>query len=30
VREFQLTFEEVPEDWNRHNPMLRISGLLLE
>lgn len=30
AREFQLTFEQVPDDWNRHVPTLRISGLLLE
>jgi len=29
-REFQLTFEHVPADWNRHNPALRITGLVLE
>jgi hypothetical protein len=29
-REFQLTFEHVPLDWNRQYPSLRVTGLLLE
>jgi hypothetical protein len=29
-REFQLTFEHVPLDWNRQNPSIRVSGLVLE
>lgn len=29
-REFQLTFERVPADWNRQYPSLRITGLLLD
>lgn len=29
-REFQLTFEHVPQDWNRQYPSIRVSGLVLE
>ncbi len=29
-REFQLSFEHVPLDWNRQYPSIRITGLLLE
>ena len=29
-REFQLTFEHVPLDWNRQIPSIRVSGLVLE
>jgi hypothetical protein len=29
-REFQLTFEHVPQDWNQQYPSLRVSGLVLE
>lgn len=29
-REFQLTFEHIPADWNRQYPSLRVTGLLLE
>ena len=28
-REFQLTFEHVPLDWNRQYPSIRVSGLVL-
>ena len=28
-REFQLTFEHVPPDWNRQYPSIRVSGLVL-
>jgi len=29
-REFQLTFEHVPNDWNRQSPSIHVSGLVLE
>lgn len=29
-RDFQLTFEHVPLDWNRQYPSIRVSGLVLE
>jgi hypothetical protein len=29
-REFQLTFEHVPQDWNQQYPSIRVSGLVLE
>jgi hypothetical protein len=29
-REFQLTFEHVPADWNQQYPIIRVSGLILE
>jgi hypothetical protein len=29
-RELQLTFEHVPDLWNRRYPSLRVTGLLLE
>jgi len=29
-REFQLSFEHVPMDWNRQYPTLRVTGLVLE
>lgn len=29
-REFDLTFEHVPVDWNRRYPTIRVTGLLLE
>ena len=29
-REFQLSFEHVPDFWNRRYPSMRITGLLLE
>lgn len=29
-REFQLTFEHVPADWNRQYPTIKVTGLLLE
>jgi len=29
-REFQLTFEGVPQDWNQQYPVIRVSGLVLE
>jgi hypothetical protein len=29
-REFQLTFEHVPQDWNQQYPVIRVSGLVLE
>jgi hypothetical protein len=29
-REFQLTFEHVPADWNLRPPDIRVTGLLLE
>jgi hypothetical protein len=29
-REFQLTFEHVPQDWNQQYPVVRVSGLVLE
>ncbi|MCL4522869.1 MAG: hypothetical protein M1451_03025, partial [Acidobacteria bacterium] len=29
-RGFQLTFEHVPQDWNRQNPTIRVSGLVLD
>jgi hypothetical protein len=29
-REFQLTFEGVPQDWNQQYPAIRVSGLVLE
>lgn len=28
-REFQLTFEHVPADWNQQYPEIRVSGLVL-
>ena len=28
-REFQLTFEHVPADWNQQYPSIRVSGLVL-
>lgn len=29
-REFQLTFEHVPQAWNQQYPVIRVSGLVLE
>jgi hypothetical protein len=29
-REFQLTFEHVPNDWNRHPPDFRVTGARFE
>ena len=29
-REFQLTFEHVPQGWNQQYPSIRVSGLVLE
>jgi hypothetical protein len=29
-REFQLTFEGVPQAWNQQYPAIRVSGLVLE
>lgn len=29
-REFELTFEHVPIDWNRQYPTIRVKGLVLE
>ncbi len=29
-REFQLTFEHVPADWNQQYPVIRVSGLVLK
>jgi hypothetical protein len=29
-RQFQLTFEHVPADWNQQYPVIRVSGLILE
>jgi len=29
-REFQLSFEHVPDDWNRQYPGIRTTGLVLE
>jgi hypothetical protein len=29
-RDFQLTFEGVPRDWNVQYPTFRVSGLVLE
>lgn len=28
-REFQVSFEYVPDDWNRQYPSIRVTGLLL-
>lgn len=30
MREFQLSWEQFPGDWNRQYPAIRITGLLLE
>jgi hypothetical protein len=30
TRDFQLTFEHVPADWNLRPPDIRVTGLLLE
>jgi len=29
-REFELTFEHMPADWNRQYPTIRVRGLVLE
>ena len=29
-RDFQLTLEHIPSDWNRQYPSIRITGLILE
>lgn len=29
-REFEFTFEHVPDDWNRQFPAIRVTGLVLE
>ena len=29
-REFQLTYEDIPDDWNRQYPSIRVAGLVLE
>lgn len=29
-REIELTFEHIPEEWNRQYPAIRVTGLVLE
>jgi hypothetical protein len=29
-RPFQIAFEHIPEEWDRHYPSIRVTGLLLE
>ena len=29
-RDFELTFEHMPDDWNRQYPTIRVTGLILE
>ena len=29
-RDFELTFEHIPDDWNRQYPTIRVTGLVLE
>jgi hypothetical protein len=29
-RDFQLGFEQVPDDWNMQNPSVRVTGLLFQ
>lgn len=29
-REIELTFEHIPEEWNRQYPTIRVTGLVLE